>query len=144
MSSFILRGNDDDVIIDDQDDTVTDPYWSQASCLASNYDWNQPSYDLREYFPYSSGLSSPSTITSEDEEVKWCIEYDRAVKKHHPEFDHGFYIDIHHIIRTTGWILQGGYIPMTVVVIPAMIGQRISVSPTQAVLRQIYSITSRI
>ena len=94
---FMLRGNDDEVIIDDQVTTM-DPYWSQSSSPASNNDWNQPSYDLREYFPYSS---SPSTITSDDEEVKWRIEYDRAVKKHrtdHPDFDHDFYIDIHNII----------------------------------------------
>ena len=35
------------------------------------------------------------------------VEYDRAVKKHrtdHPEFDHGFYIDIYNIIRPTGQI----------------------------------------
>ena len=25
-----LRGNDNEVIIDDQDDTIMDPYWSQA------------------------------------------------------------------------------------------------------------------
>ena len=79
---------------------------SQSSSPDSTYDWDlQPSDDLREYFPYSSGPSSPSTITSE--EVKWRIEYDRAVKKHrtdHPEFDHGYYIDINNIIRPTGWV----------------------------------------
>ena len=63
----MLSGNDDDVIIDDQDDIIMDPYWSAAS----SPDWNlQTSCDLREYIPYSSGPSSPSTITSEDEEVK--------------------------------------------------------------------------
>ena len=72
--------------------------------------WNlQPSYDLTENFPYSSRPSSSSAIKSEDEDedVKWRIEYNRAVKKHrtdHPEFDHGYYIDTHNIIHPTGWI----------------------------------------
>ena len=66
---FMLRGNDDELILDDQDDTMMDPYWSQASSPAPDYDWNLSSFDLIEYFPYSSGPSSPSTITSEDEEL---------------------------------------------------------------------------
>ena len=126
------------------------PWWINTSIPAFNNDWNQPSYDLREYFPYSSRPSSLSTITSEDE-VKWRIEYDRAVKRHrtdHLEFDHGFYIDIHNIVRPSGWIPasflhpKGVYIPITVVVIPDMIGQRTPVSPPTQALWKIYSITS--
>ena len=45
---FMLCGNDDDVIMD-EDDIMMDPY--------------------------STGPSSPSTMTSEDE-VKWRIEYE--------------------------------------------------------------------
>jgi len=75
---IMLRGNYDDVIVD-EDDIMMDPYWSAVS----SPDWNlHPSYYLTEYFKYSSGPSSPFTITSEDEEIKWHIEYDRAVKKH--------------------------------------------------------------
>ena len=89
---FMLRGNDE-VILDDQDDTMMDPYWSQASSSAPDYDWNLSSFDLSEYFPFLSGEpSSPSTITLEDKEIKWRIEFDRKIKKYrsdHPEFDHG-------------------------------------------------------
>ena len=43
---FILRSDDDDAIMDDQDDIMMDPYWSAASS-PDNYDWNlQRSYDL--------------------------------------------------------------------------------------------------
>jgi hypothetical protein len=41
---FMLRGKDDEVITDDQDDTMMDPYWSQAFSPASNYDWKQCSF----------------------------------------------------------------------------------------------------
>ena len=37
---FMLRGNDDEVLLDDHDDSMMDPYWSQASTPAPNYDWN--------------------------------------------------------------------------------------------------------
>ena len=77
----MLRGNDDEVILDDQDNLMMDPYWRQASSPAPDYDWNAPSLDVREYFPYSSGLSSPSIQPSEDEELKWRIDYDRQIKK---------------------------------------------------------------
>ena len=100
-------------ILDDQDDTMMDPYWSQASSPASNYDWNQFWFDLSEYFHYSSGPSSPSTITSEDEDVKWRIEYDREIKKHRPKNPEiGFYIDINIILRPNGWI-HAGLLPST-------------------------------
>ena len=40
----MLRGDDYDVILDDQiSDTDHGYYWSQASCPASTYDWNMPS-----------------------------------------------------------------------------------------------------
>ena len=38
---FMLRGNDDEVILDDQDDSMMDPYWSQVSTPAPNYDWKR-------------------------------------------------------------------------------------------------------
>ena len=41
---YMLRGKDDEVITDDQDDTMMDPYWSQASSPSSNYDWKQCSF----------------------------------------------------------------------------------------------------
>ena len=84
----MLRGNDDEVLLDDHDDSMMDPYWSQASTPSPNYDWNAPTYDLSEYFPYSSGPSSPSISPSEDAELQWRIDYDRQVKKlrtDHPE-----------------------------------------------------------
>ena len=78
---FMLHGDDDDVIMKDQDHTMMDPYWSKASSPDSIYNENlQPFYDLHEYF--SSGPFSSSTATLEDEDVKWRIEYDRSVKKH--------------------------------------------------------------
>ena len=77
----MLRGNDDKVILDDQDQTMMDPYWSLASSPAPDYDWNLFSFDLSEYFIYSSGTSSPSTKISEDEELTWRIEYNRTIKK---------------------------------------------------------------
>ena len=89
----MLRGNDNEVILDDQDDPMMDLYWSQASSPAPDYDWKFSFFDLSEYFPYSSGPSLPSTETAEDEELKWRIEYDCKVNKYgtdHPEFDHGF------------------------------------------------------
>ena len=103
---------------------------------SDNYDWNlQPLYDLQEYFPYSSGPSSPSSfkITSEDEEVKWRIKYDCAVKKHrtnHPEFDHSWLDSV-----------RAGCIPTTVAVIPDMIGLRTQYFLQHRLLRQIYSFT---
>ena len=57
---FMLRGNDDEVILDDQDETMMDPYCSQASSPDPDYDWNL-SFDLSEYFTCLSGPSSPST-----------------------------------------------------------------------------------
>jgi hypothetical protein len=44
---FMLRGNEGEVILDDQDDPMMDPYWSQASSPAPDYDWNL-SFDLSE------------------------------------------------------------------------------------------------
>jgi len=73
---FMLRGNDDEVILDDQDDPMMHPYWSQASSPSPDYDWNASSLDLSEYYPYSSGP------------LKWRIDYDRQIKKlrtDHPE-----------------------------------------------------------
>jgi hypothetical protein len=90
----MLRVNDDDVILDDQDDSMMDPYWSQASTPAPNYDWNAPIIDLSEYFPYSSGPSSPSISPSDDEELQWRIDYDRQVKKlrtDFPELQYDYY-----------------------------------------------------
>ena len=49
---FMLRGNDDEVILNRQDDPMMDPYWSQASTPAPNYDSNAPIIDLSEYFPF--------------------------------------------------------------------------------------------
>ena len=56
---FMLRGNDDEVVLDDP---MMDPYWSEPSSPVSTYDWNLSSFDLSEYFPYSSGPSSPSQL----------------------------------------------------------------------------------
>jgi len=68
----VLRGDDDDVIMDAEDATMIDRYWSKASFPASIFDWNiEPS----QYFSCSSGSSSPSTLISEDDDVKWQQEY---------------------------------------------------------------------
>ena len=100
---FMLRGNDDEMILDDQDDPMMDPYWSQAFTPALNYDWNALLIDLSEYFPYSSGPSSPST--SENERLQWRIDNDRQVNKlrtDFPELQYDYYIDIHGISRPYG------------------------------------------
>ena len=106
---FMLRGDEEEVILDDQDDPMMDPYWNQASSPAPDYDWNLSSFDLSEYFPYSSGPSSPSTQTSEDEELKWRI-YDRTIKKlrtNHPELQYDYYIDLQ-----TTWLYPCKYAPI--------------------------------
>ena len=97
---FMLRGNDDDVILDDQDDSIMDPYWSQASTPSPNYDWNAPTTDLSEYFPYSSGPSSPSISTSEDEELHRPVKKIRTFS----EMEYDYYIYIHGICRPHGYI----------------------------------------
>ena len=98
----MLRGNDEDMLLDNHDDSMMDPYWSQASTPSPNYDWNAPIYDLSEYFPYSSGPSSPSISPSEDEELQWRIDYDKKIRTDFPELQYDYYIDIHGISRPYG------------------------------------------
>jgi len=130
---FMFRGDDDDTIIDDS-------YWTQPSSPSSSYAWDDTHLDdIAVYFPYSSGPSSPSTLTPDDNDEEWVIEYQRKfvpiIRNYNMTITLIFMVSVDHMdgfLRVCSHPLEGS-IPTTVSAMLAMIGQRIPAShPTEA------------